>query len=218
MFFLFGVYFIKRRRDGGFSFIDIECSAEGVMKSRQTTLLVFCFLLTLSAAGLAADKKLGFGIPAENHLGKSISVKYFPFQAYGLQTIYSFENNINQNAFFKDGRKDWEVRLRGLYRIVTKPHFSLYTGVGVGFGKDGTDSLDKTANSTSFQQTNSHRTDLLLGVEYFLKEIKNLGFSAEIGFSFEKQKESSSGGASASQNSRRLFSPLFGLHLYGYNI
>lgn len=183
------------------------------MKFRFFYLIGFltAFSITISQAK-AAKRALAFGIPPSAS-GKGISLKFFPFPAYGIQGIFSFGDQINENPFFRDSTKRYQIQLRALARSSSYKTLSLFSGIGIGFGKERTDSLDKTTLTTSFQQTNAHATNLLVGVEYFFKEFKNLGISAELGFSFEKQTEKSSG-TSSSQHKRQFFSSLFGLHYY----
>jgi hypothetical protein len=157
-------------------------------------------------------RKFAVGMPPSilnSNSGKSISLKYFLTRSYGIQTILSYRKNVKETEFFKDITNSYNLEFRILKKLKQQKNINLYTGLGLSYGKEKTKSINKTDNSEDISKTNKHITNLILGVEYFFKEIKNLGFSAEIGYYFKKQKTGSN-----IQKENQLFSSLFGLHYY----
>lgn len=181
---------------------------------RRLSLISLLGLLLAPTSQASDDRTLALGIPPSDTFGESISLKYFPSLGYGLQGIFSFSDTKNETPFFREDTRVHQVELRALARFASTETMDLYSGIGIGFGTNKMATLDKQTNDTTSQKRTTQSTTLLLGVEYFFKEFQRLGFSAEIGFAFGEEKESTSGGASSSQDTGQLFTALFGLHYY----
>lgn len=182
----------------------------------QKILTALFFIILLPSFLQAKEAKRTFAIgmlPAFENIGNQISIKYF-FKNFGLQTNFHYNNNTNENEFFTSTKKEYNTEIRILKKLQSKKNIYTYTGFGYLYGKEKEKDMSKSDSSESFTNTISHQTEFYLGVEYFFKEIKNLGFSAEIGYAFKNKKTVTDTGSTSKEKNSFFFSSLWGLHYY----
>ena len=176
--------------------------------------LFFILLFTSFLQAEETNRKFAIGMPpAFENIGNQISIKYF-FKNFGLQTNFHYNNNTNENEFFTSTKKEYNTEIRILKKLQSKKNIYTYTGFGYLYGKEKEKDISKSDSYESFTNTISHQTSIYLGVEYFFKEIKNLGFSAEIGYAIKNKKIGTDTGSTSKEKNSFFFSSLWGLHYY----
>lgn len=148
-------------------------------------LLIINLLLNYDTVTAGENKGLAIG-----YYNSNLSLKYWTNKKIGIQGY--FHEYTDKYSYSSGSESHYKGTIYGgnlLYRLKSSENLICYTGIGFENYVYKRKYLWQGSLSSQYKdKTESEK--IILGLEYFFKEIPNLGFSVEIGYKCDRRKDS----------------------------